>query len=74
MVHAIEIDLLGEKWEENLGSTVLPTRADLVSYPDRFRRLHFITARKSVRVLRNGVKWPADGWGLVYETRADQVR
>ena len=40
---------------------------DVVSYPDRFRRLHFI-----YRVLRNGVKWPADRWGLVYEiTDAD---
>ena len=41
----------------------MPTRMHVVSCPDRFRRLH------SVRVLRNGVKWPADGWGLVYETR-----
>ena len=36
----------------------------LVLYPDRFRRLHFI-----YDVLRNGEKWPADGWCLVYETR-----
>ena len=36
------------------------TTQALVSYPDCFRRLHCM--------LRNGVKWPADGWGLVYET------
>ena len=23
--------------------------------------------------LRNGVKWPADRWGLVYETRMERV-